>query len=145
MLYGRIVDNKEIARTIWKICTEFNNDLYSVERFALRWMLCITLNDLYYVEWFVLRWMICSTLNDLYYVEWFILRWIICIALNDLYYLEWFVQRWMIFCFLEKFVRPQMIFTAFKDLYCFDLECDRRFAQCWIIWATMNHWVSAFE
>ena len=102
MLYDRIIDNKEVGRKIWKVRTVFNNDLYSVERFVLRWMTCTTLNDLHYVEWFVLgwmiciRWMICTTLNDLHYVEWFALRWMICTMLNDLYYVEWFALRWMI-------------------------------------------------
>ena len=103
MLYDRIIDNKEVGRKIWKVRTAFNNDLYSVERFVLRWMTCTTLNDLHYVEWFVLgwmiciRWMICTTLNDLHYVEWFVLCWMICTTLNDLYYVEWFVLRWMIY------------------------------------------------
>ena len=49
-----------------------------------------TLNNLYKVEWYVLRWMICTMLNDLYntlnglyFVEWFELRWVICTLLND--------------------------------------------------------------
>ena len=148
MLYDRIVDNKEIGRTIWKICTAFNNDLYSVERFALRWMICTTLNDLYYVEWFVLRWVICTTLNDLYYVEWFVLSWMICTTLNDLYYVrwvnctilndlyyvEWFVQHWMIFYFLAKFVRPRKICTALTDLYYVEW-----FGVRWMICTTLNH------
>ena len=115
MLYDRIVDNKEVGRKIWKICTAFNNDLYSVERFVLSWMICTTLNDLYYVEWFVLRWMICITLNDLYYVE-------------------WFVQRWMIFYFLAKFVRPRKICTALTDLYYVEW-----FGVRWMICTTLNH------
>ena len=99
MVYDRIVDNKELGRTIWNICTAFSNDLCSVERFALRWIICNTLNDLYYVEWFVLRWMIfdflakpvrprkiCTALTDLYYVEWFGVRWMICTTLNYLGY-----------------------------------------------------------
>ena len=49
-----LINITEIGKTIWKICTAFNNDLYSVERVALRWMICIKLDDLYYVEWFVL-------------------------------------------------------------------------------------------
>ena len=153
MLYDRIVDNKEVGRKIWKICTAFNNDLYSVERFVLRWKICTTLNDLYYVERFVLRWMICTTLNDLYYVEWYVLRWMICttlsdlyyverselrwmnfITLNDLYYVEWFVQRWMIFYFLAKFVGPRMICTALKDLYYVEW-----FGVRWMICTTLNH------
>ena len=67
MLYDRIVDNKEIGRTIWKICTAFNNDLYYT-----------ALKALHYIEWFVQRWMIYTSLNDLNYVEWFVLRWMIC-------------------------------------------------------------------
>ena len=62
------------------------NDLYYVEWFVLRWMICT-----YYLEWFVLRWTICTVLNDSYYAEWFVLT-----TLNDLYYVEWFVLRWMI-------------------------------------------------
>ena len=126
MLYDRIVDKKEIGRTIWKIFTAFDNDLYSVERFALRWMICTTLNGLYYVEWSELHWMICTTLSDLNCVAWFVQRWIICTTLNDLYHvndlynvewfytslqnlcdLEWFVQRWKIW----------MIWNAMDDLY----------------------------
>ena len=59
---------------IGKMCTAFNNDLYSIERFALhsvfvlRWMIGTALSDLCYVEWFVLGWMICTALSDLYYV-----------------------------------------------------------------------------
>ena len=146
MLYDRIVVNKEVGRKIWKICTAFNNDLYSVERFVLRWKICTTLNDLYYVERFVLRWMICTTLNDLYYVEWFVLRWMICITLNDLYYVrwvtcttlndlyyvEWFVQRWMIFYFVAKFVPPRMTCTA-KELYSVE-----RFVLRWMIRSAMD-------
>ena len=118
MLHDRIVDNKEIRGKIWKICTAFSNDLYSVERFVLRWMICTTLNDLCYVKWYTLHWMICTTLNELYYVEWFVLRWIICTALSYLFRVEWFVQRWM-------------IFTTLKNLY--DVE--------WfgVICATLNH------
>ena len=120
MLYDRIVDNKEVGRKIRKICT----DLYYVEWFVLRWMICITLNDLYYVDWFVLRWKIWTTLNDLYSVQFFAQSWIICsTALNDLYttlnefyYDRWFVQRRMIFYFVAKFVPPQMTCTA-KELY----------------------------
>ena len=115
LLYDRIIDNKAIGRTIWKIWTAFNNDLYSVERFVLRWKICTTLNDLYYVEWFVLRWMICITLNDLYYVE-------------------WFVQRWMIFYFLAKFVRPRKICTALTDLHYVEW-----FGVWWMICTTLNH------
>ena len=101
MVYDRIVDNKELGRTILNICTAFSNDLCSVERFALRWIICTTLNDLYYVEWFVLRWIIfdflaklvwprkiCTALTDLYYVEWFGVRWMICTTLNHLGYDE---------------------------------------------------------
>ena len=129
LLYDRIIDNKAIGRTIWKIWTAFNNDLYSVERFVLRWKICTTLNDLYYVEWFVLSWMICTTLNDLYYV-----RWVNCTMLNDLYYVEWFVQHWMIFYFLAKFVRPRKICTALTDLYYVEW-----FGVRWMICTTLNH------
>ena len=55
MLYDRVVDNKEVGRKIWKICTAFNTDLNSVERFVLRWTICTTLSDMYYVEWFVIQ------------------------------------------------------------------------------------------
>ena len=126
MLYDRIVDNKEIARTIWKICAAFNNDLYSVKRFALRWMICTALSGMYCVEWLVLRGMIWTTLYNLYSVELFVQRWIICsTALNYLCDLEWFVQHWLICTSLN------------------DSECDGWFLQRWIIWATMNYWVSA--
>ena len=40
------------------------NDLYNVEKFVLRLIICPTFNDLYYVELLGLRWMICTTLND---------------------------------------------------------------------------------
>ena len=132
MLYDRIVDNKEVGRKIWKICTAFNNDLYSVERFVLRWMICTTLNDMYYVEWFALRWVICTTLKDLNYVEWYVLRWMNFITLNDLYYVEWFVQRWMIFYFVAKFVPPRMTCTA-KELYSVE-----RFVLRWMIRSAMD-------
>ena len=113
----------------------FNNDLYSVERFVLRLMICTTLNDMYYVEWFVLRWVICTTLNDLNYVAWFAQRWIICsTALNYLYYVEWFVQRWIIFYFLAKFVGLGMIWVALKDLYHVEW-----FGVRWMICTTLNH------
>ena len=148
MLCDRTVDNKEIGRTIWKICTAFNNDLYSVERFVLSWMICTTLNDLYCVERFVLGWMIFTTLNDLYCVEWYVLRWMICTTyvewlvqrwiiwttLHDLYSVEWFVQRWMIFYFLAKFVRPRMICAALKDSYYVEW-----FGVRWMICTTLNH------
>ena len=147
MLYDRIVDNKEVGRKTWKICTAFNNDLYSVEWYVLRWMICTTLNDMYYVEWYVLRWVICITLSDLYYVERFELswmictalnylhrvelfvvqRWMICTMLNDLYYVQWFVQRRMIFYFVAKFVPPRMTRRA-KELYSVE-----RFALRWMI------------
>ena len=147
MLYDRIVDNKEVGRKIWKICTAFNNDLYSAERFVLRWMICTTLNDLYYVEWFVLRWKICTRLNDFYYVEWFVLRWMICITLNDLYYVRWvtcttlnnlnyvawLVQRWMICTTLNDFLLPCKICATSKDLYSVD-----RFALRWMIRSAMD-------
>ena len=134
MLYDRIVDNKEIGRTIWKICTAFNNDLYSVERFALRWMICNTLNDSYYVEWFVLRWMICITLNDLNYVAWFAQRWIICsTALNYLYYVDWFVLRWMICTTLNDFLLHCKICATSNDLYSVE-----RFVLRWMIRSTMD-------
>ena len=148
-------------------------DLYYVERFVLRWMICTALNDIYYVEWFILRWMIYITLNDLYYVRWvtcttlynlncvawFVQCWIICsTAFNYLYYVEWFVFCWMIcvtlndlyniecfftslqnLCDLERFVQRWQICTTLNDS-----ECDGWFVQRWIIWATMNYWVSAF-
>ena len=127
MLYDRIVDNEEIARTIWKICTAFNNDLYSVERFALPWMICTTLNDLCSVGWFVLRWMICTTLNDLYCVEWFVLGWVICTTLNDLNYVAWFAQRYLYS--VELFVILHWIIcTMLNNLYYVEW-----FAQRWVI------------
>ena len=132
MLYDRIVDNMEIGRTIWKICRAFINDLYSVERFVLRWMTCTTLNGSWCVEWYVVPWMICTTLSDtyyvLYYVERFELRcmictalnqrWIICsTALNCLYYVEWFILRWMICTMLNEFLFPWTICATSNDLY----------------------------
>ena len=54
-----------------KICRALNdfvtieNDLYSVEWFLLRWMICTTLY-VHKVEWFLLCWKICTTLNDFY-------------------------------------------------------------------------------
>ena len=54
-----------------KICRALNdfvtieNDLYSVEWFILRWMICTTLY-VHKVEWFLLCWKICTTLNDFY-------------------------------------------------------------------------------
>ena len=64
--------------------------------------ICITLNNLYKVEWYVLRWMICTMLNDLYntlnglyFVEWFELRWVICTLLNDCNTLkDWHLNGW---------------------------------------------------
>ena len=80
-------------------------------------MICTTLSDLYYVERFELRWMICTALNYLHRVELFVVqRWMICTTLNEFYYVEWFVQRWMIFYFVAKFVPLQMTCTA-KELY----------------------------
>ena len=134
MLCDRIVDNKEIGRTIWKIFTAFYNDLYSVERFELRWMICTTLNDMSYVEWSVLPWVICSALNDLNYVEWFLRCWMIGTALNDLYYVEWFAQRWINFYFAAKFVRRRMICAALKDLHGVEWFGVRR-----MICTTLNH------
>ena len=110
MLYDRIVDTKLIGRTIWKIFTVSNNDLYSVDWFVLHCMICTTLNHLNKVTWFAQRWIICSTaLNYLCYIEWFVLRWMICTTLNDFlfsckicatpndsYSVERFVLRWMI-------------------------------------------------
>ena len=97
MLHDRIVDNNEIGRKIWKICTAFGDDLHSVERFILCWMICTTVNDLYYVEWYTLRWMICTAaLNYLYSVESSVQRWMICTTLNDLHNIEWFLLRWKI-------------------------------------------------
>ena len=55
MLYDRIVDDKDVGRKIWKICTAFNNDLYSVERFVRRWMIRSAMDDLYKFESFGLR------------------------------------------------------------------------------------------
>ena len=135
MLYDRIVDNKEIERNIWKICTAFNNDLYSVERFVLPWMICTVLNYLHIVELFVVQcWMIYTTLNELYYVEWFVLRTAlnefllrckICTTSNDLYS-QGIIQRWKICTTLN------------------DSECDGWFAQRWIIWTAINYWLSTF-
>ena len=82
--YDRIVDNKEVGRKMWKVCTAFNNNLYSVGRFVLRWMICTTLSDMYHVEKIVLRWVICTSLKDLNYVKWFVQRWIVCKELNYL-------------------------------------------------------------
>ena len=54
-----------------KICRALNdfvtieNDLYSVEWFILRWMICTALY-VHKVEWFLLCWKICTTLNDFY-------------------------------------------------------------------------------
>ena len=61
----------------------------------VEWLLCCkicralndfvtTENDLYSVEWFILRWMICTTLY-VHKVEWFLLCWKICTTLNDFY------------------------------------------------------------
>ena len=72
-----------------KICRALNdfvtieNDLYSVEWFILRWMICIMLHDLYYLVRFALHWMI-TVLNDLYRAEWFALRYKICTELKNL-------------------------------------------------------------
>ena len=63
-------------------------DLYYVERFVLRWVICITLNDLYYVEWFVQHWII------FYFVAKFLPPWMTCTA-KELYIVERFVLRWM--------------------------------------------------
>ena len=114
MLYDRIyIDNKEVGRKIWKICT--------------------TLNDLWYVEWFVLRWKIWTTFNGLYSVELFVQRWIICsTALNDLYYVEWFVQRLKVFYFVAKFVPSRTTCTA-KELYSVE-----RFVLRWVIRSAMD-------
>ena len=84
-------------------------------------MICTTLN-MYYVEWFVLRWVICTTLNDLNYVVWFVQHWIICTALNDLYYVEWFVLRWICTTLndlqsVERFALSWMIWSAMDDFY----------------------------
>ena len=129
MLYDRIVDNKEIGRTIWKICTAFINHLYSVERFALHCMICTALNDMYYVEWFVLSWVICTTLNDLNNVAWSVQRWIICsIALNYLYCVEWSVLHLMICTTLNDF------FASLQNL------CDLKwFVQLSKIYTTLNN------
>ena len=79
--------------------------------------ICITLNNLYKVEWYVLRWMICTMLNDLfntlnvlYFVEWFELRWVICTLLNNCNTLkDWHHNGW--------FALRSMICTAVEDLY----------------------------
>ena len=112
-------------------------------------MICTTSNNMYYVEWFALRgvicttvrWMIWTTLNDLCSVELFVQQWIICsTALNCLHYVKWFVkvewfaERWMIFYFVSRFVWPQMICTALNNLYYAEL-----FGVRWIICATLNH------
>ena len=132
MLYDRIVDNKEVGRKIWKICTAFNNDFYSFERFALRWMICTTMN-MYYIEWFVLRWVICTTLKDLNYVEWFVQRWIICTEMNYLLYsIEWFVLRWLIFITLNDFLLRCKICTTSNDLY------SQGIIQRWKICTTLS-------
>ena len=129
MLHDRIVDNKEIGRKIWKVCIVFSNNLYSVERYVLRWMICTTLNDMYYVEWFVLRWVIFTTLKDLNCVEWFVHRWMICTALNYLQYsVEWLVLRWMIFITLNDFLLRSKICITSNDLYSVE-----RFILRWMI------------
>ena len=129
MLHDRIVDNKEIGRKIWKVCIVFSNNLYSVERYVLRWMICTTLNDMYYVEWFVLRWVIFTTLKDLNCVEWFVHHWMICTALNYLQYsVEWFVLRWMIFITLNDFLLRSKICITSNDLYSVE-----RFILRWMI------------
>ena len=139
-------------------------DLYYVEWFVLRWVICITLKKLYYVKWFVLRWKIWTTLNDLYSTELFAKSWIICsTALNDLYYVEWVLQRWMI-CItwmtcttLNDLLLRCKIYTTSNDLYsqgiiqCWkicttlnDSECNGWFVQRWIIWTMINYWLSGF-
>ena len=92
------------------ICTTFkdlnyvSNDLYSVELFAQSLIICsTTLNDFYYVEWVLLRWMICTTLND------FLLRCKICTTSNDLYS-QGIIQRWKICTTLN-------VRSAMDDLY----------------------------
>ena len=103
-------------------------------------MICITLNDLYYVEWFVLRWMICirwmicTTLSDLSYTENFELRWMICTALNYLHSAELFVvERWMICTTLNDFLLRCKICATWNDLYIVE-----RFIQRWMIRSAMN-------
>ena len=131
---------REIGRTIWKTCAAFNNDLYSVEKITLGWMICTTLYDWYRVELFIQRSIICSTaLNYLYYVEWFVLRWMTCITLNDLYNVEPFFTSQKNLCNLKWFVQCWKICTTLNLL-----ECEVSFVQRWIIWAMMNYWVSAF-
>ena len=98
------------------------------------------LSDLYYVEWFELRCMICTALNYLYSTELFVVQcWIICITLNDLYNVEWFFTSSSNLCHVEWFVQHWKMCTTFNDS-----GCDGWFVQRSIIWATMNYWVSAF-
>ena len=105
------------------------NDLYCVEWYMLRWMICTT-----YVEWLVLRCMIWTTLHDLYSVELFVVqRLIICTTLNDLYFVEWFVLRWMICTTSNAFLIPCKICATSKDLYSVD-----RFALRWMIRSAMD-------
>ena len=98
MLYDRIIDDKEIGRTIWKICTAFNNYLYSVERFVLRWMICTALNDMHYVELFF------TSLQNLCDLARFVERWKICTTLNYSECDGWFVQRWIIWATMNYWV-----------------------------------------
>ena len=112
MLHDRIVDNKKIGGKIWKICTAFNNDLHSIDRFVLRWMIWTTLNDLYSVELFVQRWVICAALNDLYYVEWFVQRSMIFTTLKNLY-VERFRVRSMICALLNHLDYYELLSIGF--------------------------------
>ena len=149
---------------IWRICTAFNNDLYSVERSVLRWIICTTLNDLYYVYDF-------TALNDMYYVAWFAQRRIICTVLNYLKYsVELFVLCWinlyslmiwlcwMICTTLNDFLLRCKICSTSNDLssqgiiqrwkICTtlnDSQCGGWFVQRWIICTTINYWLSAFK
>ena len=106
------------------------NDLYCVEWYILRWMICTT-----YVEWLVLRCIIWTALHDLYSVELFVVqRLIICTTLNDLYFVEWFVLRWMICTTSNAFLIPRKICTALTDLYYVEW-----FGVRWMICTTLNH------
>ena len=150
MLYDRVVDNKEIGL---RICITFNNDLYRVKWFSLRWMICTMMNEMYHVEWFVIQGIICTKLNDMCYVELLVLRWVICTTLKILNYVEWFVKRWIIcstalnylyyvdwyntllqnFYDREWFVHCWNIYTTLNDS-----ECDGLFVQRWIIWTILQ-------
>ena len=139
MLYDRIVDNKEVGKKIWKICTTLN-DLYYVEWYVLRWMICITLSDLYYAERFELRWMICTALNYLHRVGLFVVQHLtICTALNGFYYIEWFVLRWIICTTSNDFLLRCKICTSSNNLYSQGVE---RFVLRLIVDYRLFKWVS---